>query len=155
MIKIKITNNQKIKKVHLNKVTRWAKKALTQLKITNCELSIMFVTDREITKLNRKYLKRNYPTDVLAFRMQEGLFLNVSPDILGDVVISVETAQRVSRQYRVRFEHELCLYLLHGILHLIGYRDNTKKSRRILEQKQQQIQRKLTNLPLCRWNIGC
>ena len=85
------------------------------------ELSISLVNDRSITKLNESYLNRSRPTDVLAFPMGEGEFSNLNPHLLGDVVISAERAEAQAESKHHSFEEELCLLLIHGILHLIGY----------------------------------
>lgn len=80
------------------------------------ELSILLVDDEEIHRLNLQYLGRDRPTNVLAFPMDgpEGY-------LLGDVVISTETAEREAEERGVPFEEHLALLLIHGILHLLGY----------------------------------
>jgi probable rRNA maturation factor len=85
------------------------------------ELSILLVGDDEITQLNREYLSRDRPTNVLAFAMREGEDKDLHPALLGDVVISTETAQREAQQRDVTIEEEMTLLLVHGILHLLGY----------------------------------
>ena len=64
---------------------------------TDSELSILIVDDEEMARLNGQYRQMNTPTDVLAFPLLEGEFGNILPELLGDVVISVETAQVMSR----------------------------------------------------------
>jgi probable rRNA maturation factor len=85
------------------------------------ELSLSLVDDREITELNQQYLLRDRPTDVLAFPMQEGSFSDINPLLLGDVVISVETAHRQAAEKKHSLADEVCVLLIHGILHLLGY----------------------------------
>jgi len=97
------------------------------------------VGDAVIRDLNKKYLNKDRPTDVLAFRMQDGDFRDLNPQLLGDIVVSVETATRRSRNLKTSFEYELYLYLAHGLLHLLGYTDMTKKG----AQKMQRIQKEL------------
>ena len=72
-------------------------------------------------QLNREYLSRDHPTNVLAFAMREGEDQNLHPLLLGDVVISTETAQREAQQRGVTLAEELTLLLIHGVLHLLGY----------------------------------
>jgi len=71
--------------------------------------------------LNRTWLGKDRPTNVIAFAMQEGEGAGVQADLLGDVVISVETAARDAAEAGVAVENELYFLLLHGILHLLGY----------------------------------
>jgi probable rRNA maturation factor len=85
------------------------------------ELSLSLVDDRQITEINQKYLHRPRATDVLSFSMREGSFSEINPHLLGDVVISVETAQRQADEKKHSLEEEVCLLLIHGILHLFGY----------------------------------
>ena len=102
-------------------VRKIAKETLNALGSPNGELSLSFVTDQEITVLNQKHLFRPRPTDVLAFSMREGNFSEINPSLLGDVVISVETAKKQADAKGHVFEEELCLLLIHGILHLLGH----------------------------------
>ncbi len=77
--------------------------------------------DAAIRRINRDYLNKDRPTNVISFAMQEGEGGGVQPDLLGDVVISAETAARDACEARNPFESELYFLLLHGILHLLGY----------------------------------
>ena len=85
------------------------------------ELSIVIVDDPQIAELNRQYLDRSGPTNVIAFPMQEGQYTEISPHLLGDVVISVDTVRRESEQAGFDFEQRFDQLLVHGILHLFGY----------------------------------
>lgn len=79
------------------------------------------VGDRSIRRLNREYLGRDKATNVISFAMGEGEFGGVNPKVLGDVVISADTAAREAEEGGVPFQSRLSLLLLHGILHLTGY----------------------------------
>jgi probable rRNA maturation factor len=85
------------------------------------EIGIVFVDDREIRDLNEKYLKRDRPTNVISFPMAQGEFSEINPHLLGDVVISMETAIREAHELGLSLEEELAFLLIHGILHLTGY----------------------------------
>lgn len=94
------------------------------LSVSGCpdaQLSILLVDDAGIQELNRDYLGKDRPTNVISFAMREGEGSDVQPDLLGDVVISAETAARDAAEAGVSFESELYFLLLHGILHLLGY----------------------------------
>lgn len=87
----------------------------------DAQLSVLLIDDTEITRLNRQYLGRSGPTNVIAFPMREGEFADISPELLGDVVISVETAEREAEEAGQDFEMRFNELLIHGILHLLGY----------------------------------
>ncbi len=85
------------------------------------ELSVTIVDDEEMADLNREYRNRDKTTNVLSFSMQEGDFPSVTPDLLGDVVISAETAQKEAEELSVTLDERMTQLLVHGILHLFGY----------------------------------
>jgi ssRNA-specific RNase YbeY (16S rRNA maturation enzyme) len=97
-MKIWIRNRQKHIPLDLRKIRRAAQRILAELGFLEAELSLLFVNDRQIQTLNRKYLRRDKPTNVLAFSMREGEFSTLHPHLLGDLVISVETARRQSNR---------------------------------------------------------
>jgi probable rRNA maturation factor len=94
----------------------------------DAELSILIVDDQQIAKLNRQFLNRKGPTNVIAFPMQAGQFSEIAPNLLGDVVISVETAQHEAQNAGLRLEDRFNQLLIHGILHLLGYDNVETKS---------------------------
>ena len=100
------------------------------------ELSILVVDDSEIKTLNKKYLNRSGPTNVIAFPMKEGEFSDINPQLLGDVVISIETTEREAMQSGISTEERFAQLLVHGILHLFGF-DNEKSEQdaRKMEKK--------------------
>jgi probable rRNA maturation factor len=85
------------------------------------EVSILFTDDKHITALNEQYLQRSGPTNVLAFPMTCDSLDNVETGMLGDVVISVDTAIRESNDLGEPLEQTIYRLLIHGILHLLGY----------------------------------
>ena len=94
---------------------------MAELALPDAELSLSFVDDAEIQELNRRHLRRDKPTNVLSFSMREGEFPGLHPDLLGDVVISVETAKRQSARFGLNEDEMILFLIIHGILHLIGY----------------------------------
>lgn len=100
------------------------------------ELSILLVDDAAIAQLNRQYLSRAEPTNVIAFPMREGEFADVSPQLLGDVVISVDTAEREGNAAGIALEVRLDELLVHGILHLFGYdHEKNNAEARVMAEK--------------------
>ncbi len=87
---------------------------------TESELSVLIVDDGEMARLNEQYRQIGHTTDVLAFPMLEGEFGEIAPEMLGDIVISAQTAEAMSRETGTALESVLDLLLVHGILHLLG-----------------------------------
>ena len=87
---------------------------------TESELSVLIVDDGEMARLNQQYRQIAHTTDVLSFPMLEGQFGGIAPEMLGDVVISAQTAKAMSEETGSAFESVLDLLLIHGILHLLG-----------------------------------
>ncbi|MDJ0828981.1 MAG: rRNA maturation RNase YbeY [Desulfobacterales bacterium] len=106
----------------------------------NGELSILIVDDFQIAELNQQYLNRTGPTNVIAFPMREGSFADLTPQLLGDVVISAETAHREGQSIGMAAETRFNQLLVHGILHLLGY-DHEKN-----EQEAQRMETKSREL---------
>lgn len=85
------------------------------------ELSVVLCDDPFIHPLNRDWRGKDRPTDVLSFAQREGEEADEDDPVLGDVVISVETAARQAAERGHSLEHELRVLLVHGVLHLLGY----------------------------------
>ncbi len=106
-------------------VWRRANKMLAALELDAVELSVALVDDSTIHGLNRDYRAKDRPTDVLAFAMREGEALAELPEgqleMLGDVIISIETATRQAKRARRSLLDEVTMLLAHGLLHLLGY----------------------------------
>ena len=101
-------------------VARSARRLLRALRLADAELSVVLVSDREMRTLNRRWRGRDRPTDVLSFAQREGP--GGAPDgVLGDVVISVDSARRQAAAQRTTLAREADRLLIHGLLHLLGY----------------------------------
>ena len=121
-----------------------AERILSDLGYRESELSVLLVDDNEITQLNRRYRSRDYATNVLAFLMGEGKGKGLHPEVLGDVVISTETAQREAQQRGVTIDEEMALLLVHGILHLLGYdHEADTQEAAAMEAKEQEVMSRL------------
>ena len=114
-----------------------------------CEVSVLLTDDVDMRQLNRDYRGINAPTDVLAFSMREGEDGDVNPSLLGDLVVSLETA---ARQASTRdglggaygnLETETALLTVHGVLHLLGYDHQTQEETKVMFEKQESIFRLL------------
>lgn len=121
-------------------IQKKAQAILNALGCPNGELSLLIVDDPQIERLNKEYLRRNGPTNVIAFPMQTGEFADIAPQLLGDVVISIETAAREGEMAGSSLEDRIIQLLVHGILHLLGY-DHEKSEDEALkmEAKSQEL----------------
>lgn len=130
-MKIYINNLQRSISIDKHRITKIAQYILRLLNKRQ-DLSVAFVDDKRIAKLNAKFRGENRPTDVLAFGMYKA-------NLLGDVVISTDAAKRQAPMYNSTIDEEITLYLLHGILHLAGFNDEKPKDRKKMEAKQEKI----------------
>ena len=139
-MKIWIRNQQKQTLLDKRKIRRAAQRILTELGLPDAEVSLLFVNDAKIQALNRRYLRRDKPTNVLAFSMREGEFSTLHSHLLGDLVISVETARRQMKRFGMDEMKMVTLMMIHGILHLVGYEHiGTKKGAREMAIKQREL----------------
>lgn len=98
-------------------------------------LSVAIVDDATSQELNRRYLQHDYPTDVLSFNLQAE-DSHDGPEVEGEVIVSADTALRASREYGWSTADELLLYVVHGVLHLVGYDDKDDAARHGMRQRE-------------------
>jgi probable rRNA maturation factor len=85
------------------------------------ELSLWLCDDETIRGLHAEYFGIDTPTNVISFAQNEGEFAQIDPDMLGDVVVSVQTAARDASEAGGQLDDEVSFLIIHGILHLLGY----------------------------------
>jgi len=111
------------------------------------ELSILFVDDQRIQQLNREYRRKDRPTNVLSFSMREGEFAQVSPELLGDVVISVDTTASEAEKAGISLGAHMTWLLIHGILHLFGFdHEQSEQAADEMETRTKQLVHKVQGL---------
>lgn len=116
-------------------VKRRGVKLLEALELPDAELSVLLCDDGVIQALNKDYRNKNAPTDVLSFSMNEGDTPVPMPQLLGDVVISVETARRQALDLSHSLLDEVTSLLIHGILHLVGHTHDTPEEEKEMFSK--------------------
>lgn len=130
-------------------VRRRAEKMLAALGLSGAELSVALVDDAAIHALNRDYRGKDRPTDVLAFAMEEGEPMpspkgrdarGALPRVLGDVIVSVDTAGKQARKRRRPLLDEVTMLLAHGLLHLLGYDHETDEEEREMKAKTAELE---------------
>ena len=132
---IYIANLQRKVRIPAGKARRLAEQILGKRR----DLSLAFVGNAAIRKLNRKFLRHDFATDVLAFRLEEDLF--------GEVVVSADYAVREARERRIPVEEELLRYVAHGILHLLSYDDHAPRDRaRMWARQERELRRFLSRI---------
>jgi probable rRNA maturation factor len=116
------------------------KEILKDLGYQKWEVSILLVDDPQIKEINNKYLHRNRPTDVISFSQIEGEGNPENAHLLGDIVVSIETAQRQAQESHTSLQDEVTFLLIHGMLHLLGYdHEGSVSKAREMEAKQRDL----------------
>jgi len=116
------------------------KTVLSDLDCDEAELSILFTDDKEISSLNKRYLEKNGPTNVLAFPISGGPPPEPETGMLGDVVISVDRAISESMTEGEPLEETIFRLLIHGILHLLHYdHEQSPEEADLMEEKQRRL----------------
>ena len=120
-MKTLIENRQKSVKLDLRRIRRTVREAAKHLGCPERELSILFVDNAAIAEINRQYLNRPGPTNVISFSQTEGDSGQIDPVLLGDIVISAERAASDAEAGNLDVKDEIDFLLIHGLLHLLGY----------------------------------
>ena len=123
---ISTTNLQRQVPIPSSKIQSAAQKALKYLKLKNLALSIVFVGEQRMRRINKEYLGHDYVTDVLTFEH-------------GEILICPAVAKRNARRFGSSVEKELLLYVVHGILHLAGYDDHTPADIQKMRKKEKEL----------------
>ena len=143
-MKIEITNLQKKIKIN-NSLIR--KAILHTLKSEKCpqdtHVSVAVVADSKIKQLNATYREKNFVTDILAFPMQEEKFPQICKHILGEIVISAESAKMQAKNMSIAFDEEMIRLSIHGTLHLLSYTDTSIRDARKMTTRQEQLVKEL------------
>lgn len=130
------------RRVQADWLTGIARITLEHEKVGDCQLSVVVTTDAEIHALNRRYAAEDKPTDVLAFSQEEGEeFVSAPGELrhLGDVVISLETAERQASEAGHDLDAEMAHLLAHGVLHLLGYDHAAPDEEREMRQRERAV----------------
>lgn len=141
---LQIQNNQNKIKINKRKIRAAILKIMKILECAEKEISINFVDDTKIKQLNKQYLGKDKATNVLSFSLREDEYGNINPQVLGDIVISVETAQKDAVYGNLTVDQEIDFLIIHGLLHLLGYDHENKTEKET--SKMRKKERELFNL---------
>ena len=133
-MKIEINNRAK-SEIDLSLVRRIVNKFAKAHDVSHKEISIAFIGDAEIKKLNQTYRRKNEPTDVLTFAGEE--------EFWGEIIIDFEQIKRQAGRLGHSAQDEMIFILVHGLLHLLGYNDETEKGRRKMIKQADSLLKKL------------
>ncbi|MBL7072771.1 MAG: rRNA maturation RNase YbeY [Candidatus Omnitrophica bacterium] len=152
MIRVTIRNQNKKRPVDLLKIERIVKKVLRAEGKKNADVNMVFLSNQKIRAFNRAYLGKDRATDVLAFPLENeqkktarGTFpkdsvlmkRNTSAEnVPGDIAISSDKAFSNAKVFKTSFKEEIALYVIHGVLHLLGYCDKSKNERVLMREKE-------------------
>jgi probable rRNA maturation factor len=131
VIRIDIANRQTTLPVDRRLLRRAVRMVLKDSGIDDAEISLAIVNDPTIRQLHQRYLGQDEPTDVLSFVLERD-----GDRLEGEVIISADTARSAAPRYRHCPAQELLLYVIHGTLHLVGYRDDTRRRRAKMSARQ-------------------
>jgi probable rRNA maturation factor len=125
------------------RVARRGRRLLDALRMPDAELSLLLVSDAVMRRLNREWRGKNRATDVLSFAQAEGP--SAAPaGLLGDVVISLDTARRQAAEHAATVGSELDRLLIHGVLHLLGYdHERSPAEARRMQRRERALARRL------------
>jgi probable rRNA maturation factor len=133
---IQIANCQRLAPLN-RRALRAACRRLLTAHGQEADVSLCYVDNAAIRELNRRYLRRDAATDVLAFPLRGGPG-PAEDRLLGEVIVSVEKALTEAHQRKIPVEAEIALYTIHGLLHLLGYDDRTPSQKRHLRLRERQ-----------------
>jgi len=134
-----IKNRQRKQKLDTRNIRKFTQDVLDLLGCGEKELSLVLASDRQITEINRDYLGRNKPTNVISFAMTEGEFGDLDSGLLGDVIVSIDTAFRHASESGAEPLDETHYLIIHGILHLIGYDHETGEDGKRMRKKEAEV----------------
>jgi probable rRNA maturation factor len=128
-------------RVDVASLRRRARRVLAAIGEARSELSIALVADEEIADLNARWRDRAMPTDVLSFSLVEGDHSMHRGGLLGDVVISVETAARQAAERHRALDEVVTRLLIHGVLHLVGHDHEEDEEARRMQGEERRVWR--------------
>ena len=139
-MEVLIEDRQNRQKLPKDDIRTTARRVLNALGYPDAQLSVLIVSDEQIAELNETYLNHTGPTNVISFPMQEGPFAEITPELLGDVVISADTTRREAVEAGMEMMERFNQLLIHGILHLVGYDHvNSEEEAAVMERKSNEL----------------
>lgn len=123
-----------------SKIRTWLAGIVFEEKQLACDLSYIFCSDSYLLELNKKFLGHDTYTDILTFSNPED-----PSKIAGDIFISIDRVSENAVKYNQAFDRELSRVMVHGVLHLLGYKDKTLKEKALMSNKEDHHLEKVIN----------
>ena len=157
---IAIANRQRAQKINLRLLKKITQALLAELELEKAEIGICLVAAPEMTRLNETFLKHQGSTDVIAFdygdninpggqrfvaaQIFRALTKQCPPGIYGEIFICIDEAVMQARKFDTSWQSEIVRYLIHGILHLLGFDDSSAGARRKMKREENRRLREMT-----------
>jgi len=138
-MKINIINEQKKIKLPIQKLRKLIKQVVSEESLGFTQINFIYVGDDFIQRINKRFLNHDYPTDVLAFDLSDEI---EALDKIAEIYISLDRAFEQAKSYKVSFENEVARLTAHGLLHLAGYKDDTKSAKLNMRRRENYYLRK-------------
>jgi len=136
--KIIIFNDSSYQYIPRQRIITTLEQLLFNEKVEKATINVIIMDNESIQKINNQYLGHDYPTDVLAFKMEEGIFE-------AEIYVSIEMAKLFAEENRpnksnksskLKWREELVRYVIHGVLHILGYNDDTEENKIKMTKKE-------------------
>ena len=125
------TENVKLpKQFNKRRITQWIKKVVLSHGKETANIVYIFCDDDKMLEINKQYLQHDYYTDIITFDYTEG------DNLSGDLFLSLETVRTNSEKFKTDYDEELRRVIIHGILHLCGYNDQTPTEKKTMRAKE-------------------
>ena len=112
------------------RIKKWIEKTINSEGKKGETINIILTSNNNIKSLNRKYLKRNYITDIIAFNYNRGNIIS------GDLFLNPDTIKKNAGKYKTKISEEILRVIIHGVLHLIGYNDSNNDEKLLMREKE-------------------
>jgi len=144
-LNVTLTNRQRTRKLDSNLLRRIVKTFVAELPIRNANLAVNLVSPEVITLLNHAFLRHTGATDVISFDYSAAPVSNShsAPDLHGEIFVCVAEAVAHASRFQTTWQSEIVRYIVHGVLHLLGYGDLTPAARRRMKRVEGQLLRRL------------
>jgi probable rRNA maturation factor len=159
-MKVAVASHQRTRKINLRRLKQITRELLSELELEKAEIGICLVAAPEMTRLNETFLKHKGSTDVIAFdyldRVGQASSLSHSkirkvrdrqdacPTLHGEIFVCVDEAVRQARKFGTSWQSEVVRYLIHGILHLVGFDDSSAGAQRKMKREENRRLREMT-----------
>jgi probable rRNA maturation factor len=137
--RIEIANEQS-RRIDEDLLIKAVRAVLADYDLRQVEISIAIVDDPTMRDLNKRYLQHDYETDVLSFVLESDF---EAGQLIGQLIVSFDTADRVATELKVPIQRELVLYVVHGMLHLVGFNDQGQVEAAEMREAERMVFRRL------------